>query len=151
MTGEEPAFDDLKRGHVVLAPDPFTSDDDATRPWVVVNNERHPFDAEQYVVMALTTRTWYDERIPLDEGAHPTRRGCVSASPCAPRQFGRPACGRVASSGTDDGLRLSGSRRADRPSRRDVGGVSLSGNCTDLRETYRSGKHEQTMLDMRIH
>lgn len=62
-----PAFDALERGHVVLAPDPFKSDDDATRPWVVVNNEHHPFDGEQYLVMALTTRTWYDERIPLNE------------------------------------------------------------------------------------
>lgn len=74
MSGDPPAFDDLKRGHVVLAPDPFTSDDDATRPWVVINNERHPFDAKQYVVMALTTRTWYDERIPLDEDAYRHRR-----------------------------------------------------------------------------
>lgn len=63
-----PSFDDLERGHVVLAPDPFKSDDDATRPWVVVNDERHPFDKQQYVVMGLTTQTWYDERIPLDEG-----------------------------------------------------------------------------------
>lgn len=67
MTPPGPTFDDLERGHVVLAPDPFTPDDDATRPWVVVNNESHPFDKQQYVVMALTTRTWYDERIPLDE------------------------------------------------------------------------------------
>jgi hypothetical protein len=64
---ELPPFDDLERGHVVLAPDPFKSDDDATRPWVVVNNESHPFDKQQYVVMGLTTQTWYDERIPLDE------------------------------------------------------------------------------------
>lgn len=64
---EIPTFDDLKRGHVVLAPDPFQMDDDATRPWVVVNNEGHPFDKEQYVVIGMTTRTWYDERIPLDE------------------------------------------------------------------------------------
>lgn len=62
-----PSFDDLERGHVVLGPDPFRSDDDATRPWVVVNDERHPFDKQQYVVMGLTTRTRYDERIPLDE------------------------------------------------------------------------------------
>lgn len=53
---DEPAFDELERGHVVLAPDPFGVDDDATRPWVVVNNERHPFDGQQYVAMALTTR-----------------------------------------------------------------------------------------------
>jgi mRNA-degrading endonuclease toxin of MazEF toxin-antitoxin module len=67
VTGSTPRFDDLERGHVVLAPDPFTSENDATRPWVVVNNERHPFDKQQYVVMGLTTRTWYDDRIPLDE------------------------------------------------------------------------------------
>jgi hypothetical protein len=42
----KPAFDDLRRGHVVLAADPFKSDADATRPWVVVNTGRHPFDGE---------------------------------------------------------------------------------------------------------
>lgn len=67
MTGSSPSFDDLERGHVVLAPDPFYPDDDATRPWVVVNNERHPFDKQQYVVMGLTTRAWFDERIPLEK------------------------------------------------------------------------------------
>lgn len=66
MTGPAPPFDDLKRGHVVLAPDPFKPDDDATRPWVVVNNDDHPFDKQQYVVMGLTTQTWYDERIPIE-------------------------------------------------------------------------------------
>ena len=60
-----PAFDDLRRGDVVLASDPFKTDSDATRPWVVINTDSHPFDGEQYVVMALTTRTWYDDRIPL--------------------------------------------------------------------------------------
>lgn len=67
MSQSSPAFDALKRGHVVLAPDPFKDRADATRPWVVVNNERHLFDTDQYVVMGLTTRTWYTERIPLDE------------------------------------------------------------------------------------
>lgn len=67
MTRPAPPFDDLERGHVVLAPDPFKPADDATRPWVVVNNEHHPFDKQQYVAMGLTTRTWYDEQISLDE------------------------------------------------------------------------------------
>ena len=49
-----PAYDALRRGHTVLAPDPFEGVDEQTRPWVVVNNEDHPFDGEQYVVMALT-------------------------------------------------------------------------------------------------
>lgn len=74
MTRPRPSFDDLERGHVVLAPDPFTRDDDATRPWVVVNNENHPFDKEQYVVMGLTTQTWYNERVPLDEDAYRHRK-----------------------------------------------------------------------------
>ena len=67
MTVPSPRFEDLERGHVVLAPDPFRVDDEVTRPWTVVNNARHPFDKRQYVVMGLTTRTWYDERIPLGE------------------------------------------------------------------------------------
>jgi len=74
VTGPVPSFDDLERGHVVLAPDPFRPGDDATRPWVVVNNERQPFDKQQYVVLGLTTRTWYDERIPLDRGHYRHRR-----------------------------------------------------------------------------
>lgn len=31
-------------------------------------NEKPSFDGEQYVVMGLTTRTWYEERVPLTEG-----------------------------------------------------------------------------------
>lgn len=61
-----PSFDALKRGHVVLVPDPFKADDEATRPWVVVNTEDHPFDRDQYVVMGLTTKTWYEARLPLE-------------------------------------------------------------------------------------
>jgi len=68
VTDTVPSFDDLKRGHVVLAPDPFKTTDDATRPWAIINNEQHPFDNEQYVGMAMTTQTWYDKRIPLEEG-----------------------------------------------------------------------------------
>lgn len=52
-----PPFDALKRGHVILAPDPFKADEEATRPWVVINTEDHPFDGRQYVVMGLTTKT----------------------------------------------------------------------------------------------
>lgn len=74
MTDSVPSFDDLERGHVVLAPDPFKMDETATRPWVIVNNERHPFDKQQYVVMGLTTRTWYDERVMLSEEDYVHRR-----------------------------------------------------------------------------
>lgn len=80
MTDAVPAFDELERGHVVLAPDPFKSDDDLTRPWVVVNNERHPFDDQQYVVMGLTTQTWYDERIPLEANDYCHRKAPKESS-----------------------------------------------------------------------
>lgn len=66
MSESIPAFDALERGHVVLAPDPFKDRIDATRPWVIVNNQHHPFDTDQYVVMGLTTKTWYTERVSLD-------------------------------------------------------------------------------------
>lgn len=67
MTPEADTFDALQRGDVVLAPDPFDGDPDSARPWAVVNNHQHPFDGDQYVTMALTTRTWYDDRVPLGE------------------------------------------------------------------------------------
>lgn len=71
---EIPPFDSLRRGDIVLAPDPFKGDEKSTRPWVVVNTQDHPFDGDQYVVMALTTRTWYDERIELEENDYLFRR-----------------------------------------------------------------------------
>lgn len=80
MTQSAPSFDDLERGHVVLAPDPFKIASDATRPWVVVNNETHPFDKEQYVVMGLTTQTWYEERIPLEVDDYQHRRAPADSS-----------------------------------------------------------------------
>ena len=49
----------------MLAPDLFKQRDGSTRPWVIVNNETHPFDTEQYIMMGLTTKTWYEKRIPL--------------------------------------------------------------------------------------
>lgn len=84
MTASSPSFDDLERGHVVLAPDPFGSGADTTRPWVVVNNEHHPFDKPQYVVMGLTTRTWSDERVPIgpDDYRH---RSALRHSSIVPR------------------------------------------------------------------
>lgn len=80
MTDLEPVFDELKRGHVVLAPDPFKGSDDATRPWVIINNERHPFDTEQYIVMGLTTQTWYEARILLDEDDYRHRKAPRTSS-----------------------------------------------------------------------
>ena len=70
---DHPPFDGLERGHTVLASDPFKPDGDATRPWVIVNNDRHPFDQEQYIVMALTTQKWYDERVQLTDADYGDR------------------------------------------------------------------------------
>jgi hypothetical protein len=74
VTGSTPPFDDLERGHVVLAGDPFKQDVEAARPWAVLNTEEHPFDKSQYVVMGLTTQTWYEERIPLGADEYRHRR-----------------------------------------------------------------------------
>jgi mRNA-degrading endonuclease toxin of MazEF toxin-antitoxin module len=41
---------------------------------VVVNNDDHPFDKQQYVALGLTTQTWYEARIPLEESDHRHRR-----------------------------------------------------------------------------
>lgn len=53
----------FERGDVVAAADPF--DGEGSRPFLVVNTDDHPFHGEQYVAVTLTTRTWYEETIPL--------------------------------------------------------------------------------------
>ena len=55
-----------ERGDVVEASDPFT-DINPSRPFLIVNTDAHPFHGDQYVAVTLTTRTWYDETISLDE------------------------------------------------------------------------------------
>lgn len=55
-----------ERGDVVEVSDPFDPDH-ATRPYVIVSTDAHPFHGEQYVAVTLTTRTWYEDRIPIDE------------------------------------------------------------------------------------
>ena len=57
-----------ERGDVVIALDPF-KDGSSGRPFLVVSAEETPFHGEQYIALSLTTRSWYDERIPLEEGA----------------------------------------------------------------------------------
>lgn len=56
----------LVRGDVVEAGDPFT-DANASRPFVIVNTDDHPFHGTQYIVLTLTTKTWYGETIGLEE------------------------------------------------------------------------------------
>lgn len=54
------------RGTIVYAEDPFKRGE-AGRPWVIVNTPEMPFHGEQYVVLALSTRTWYEERLPITD------------------------------------------------------------------------------------
>lgn len=55
-----------ERGDVAYGVDPFKGAD-AARPWLVISTEEHPFHGEQYIAVTLTTKTWYGERISLDE------------------------------------------------------------------------------------
>lgn len=55
-----------ERGDVVVALDPFR-DGSSGRPFLLIGHEKTPFHGEQYIMLSLTTRTWYEERIPLDE------------------------------------------------------------------------------------
>lgn len=56
-----------ERGDVLFATDPFKDAETAGRPFLVINRSTTPFHGEQYIALALTTRTWHDERIPLSD------------------------------------------------------------------------------------
>lgn len=48
------------------------------RPWLILNNDSHPFGAEEYITVTLTT-TVHDEGVPTDvedwiEGGMPRQR-----------------------------------------------------------------------------
>lgn len=55
------------RGDVVLAADPFREENTAGRPFLVVSTPETPFHGRQYIGLSLTTKTWYEERIPLGD------------------------------------------------------------------------------------
>ena len=54
------------RGTIVFADDPFKGDD-ASRPWLIIGTDETPFHGEQYIALTLSTKTWYDERVPIDD------------------------------------------------------------------------------------
>lgn len=58
----------FERGDVLYGDDPFKGEEYA-RPWLVVSNGTHPYQGEQYVVLALTTRTWHDDLVEIPEEA----------------------------------------------------------------------------------
>ena len=49
-----------ERGDVVRSSDPFKSGADTQRPWLIVNNESHPFGEEQFVAVAISTKEYSD-------------------------------------------------------------------------------------------
>lgn len=55
------------RGDVVWAPGPF-KDDGRSRPWLVLNTDRHPFGDEESIAATVTT-TPHDEAIRLGDDA----------------------------------------------------------------------------------
>jgi len=55
------------RGDVVRSADPFKLGEDRQRPWLVVNNDGHPFGDEQCVAVAVSTKS-YDESLALADG-----------------------------------------------------------------------------------
>ena len=44
-----------QRGDVVWGPDPFKSGENP-RPWLILNNDTHPFGDEEYMTVTLTRR-----------------------------------------------------------------------------------------------
>jgi len=55
-----------ERGDVVRSSDPFKLGADRQRPWLIVNNEAHPFGGEQYIAVAISTKA-YDDSLALSE------------------------------------------------------------------------------------
>ena len=56
-------------GDVVFGDDPYKGDE-AARPWLLVSNhEGRPFHGDQYIGLSLTTRSWLDGLIEIDESA----------------------------------------------------------------------------------
>ncbi|THE65653.1 hypothetical protein D8Y22_06515 [Salinadaptatus halalkaliphilus] len=54
-----------ERGDVVRSRDPFKLGTDKQRPWLIVNNEEHPFGDEQYLAVAISTAQ-YEHSIALE-------------------------------------------------------------------------------------
>ncbi len=49
-----------ERGDVVRSSDPFKLGENRQRPWLIVNNDFHPFGDEQHVAVAISTKQYRD-------------------------------------------------------------------------------------------
>lgn len=56
-----------ERGDVVFGYDPFT-DRDSPRPWLISSGDGHPFRGDQYIAITLTSKSYHEGFVPLDEG-----------------------------------------------------------------------------------
>lgn len=66
MTEDRPIYEP---GDVVYGSDPYKGAD-AARPWLVIeNHEGRPFHGDQYVALTLTTRTWIDGLLEIEDDA----------------------------------------------------------------------------------
>ena len=54
-----------QRGDVVWGSDPFKAGENP-RPWLILNNESHPFGGEEYMTVTLTT-TPHDDAVSIAE------------------------------------------------------------------------------------
>lgn len=54
-----------ERGDVVRSEDPFKLGTDKQRPWLVINNESHPFGDEQHLAVAISTNQ-YERSLALE-------------------------------------------------------------------------------------
>jgi hypothetical protein len=46
------------RRDVVRSADPFKLGEERQRPWLIVNNSAHPFDDEQFIAVAISTKEY---------------------------------------------------------------------------------------------
>lgn len=53
-----------ERGDVVRSSDPFKTGVDRQRPWLLINNDLHPFGDQQFIAVAVSTKS-YDDSIRL--------------------------------------------------------------------------------------
>lgn len=51
------------RGDVVRSSDPFKLGEGNQRPWLIVNNRTHPFDDEQFLAVAVSTKEYEDSLV----------------------------------------------------------------------------------------
>jgi mRNA-degrading endonuclease toxin of MazEF toxin-antitoxin module len=49
-----------EQGDVVRSVDPFKLGDNSQRPWLIINNDSHPFSDEQFVAVAISTKEYGD-------------------------------------------------------------------------------------------